>query len=219
MISQYLGLNTASPDSHTATQPATIATGALISATQPAAASAPVAAASAPSQAAAMTAAAAQAASAPVATTTAPASPQPAAATPAPAKPAAQTKPAAKVPAATSTNSKLSNLPPLLTQRLEAARTMLAGLGKGGVSIQLYYTEDVRPARMERFLIRARNLGVLDHIYVLPIKIKGKDGFRVLYGSYPDTASARDGIRHLPKRYQNAFAATLYFSENSPASP
>ena len=78
------------------------------------------------------------------------------------------------------------------------------------VSIQLYYTEEVRPARMERFLQRAENLGILDEIYVLPIKIKGKDGFRVLYGSYPDIKSARAGIQQMPSRYQKAFAATLY---------
>ena len=122
-----------------------------------------------------------------------------------PAKPAPQT--AKPVPA--TNKSAPAKLPPLLAQRLKATQTMLAS-HNNSVSIQLYYTEEVRPARMERFLQRAENLGILDEIYVLPIKIKGKDGFRVLYGSYPDIKSARAGIQQMPSRYQKAFAATLY---------
>ena len=111
-----------------------------------------------------------------------------------------------------------SKLPPLLTQRLEAAQNMLAR-HDNSVSIQLYYTESVRPARMERFLQRAKNLGVLNEIYILPIKIKDKEGFRVLYGSYPNIESARAGIKQLPKRYQSAFASTLYMPETAQTSP
>jgi MSHA biogenesis protein MshM len=112
-----------------------------------------------------------------------------------------------------------SNLPPLLTQRLDAAREVLSRRDKNGASIQLYYTEDVRPVRMEHFLECAKKLGVLEKIYVLPIRIKGKQGFRVLYGSYPDIDSARASIKYLPKRYRNAFAPTLYFSETEPQNP
>lgn len=102
-------------------------------------------------------------------------------------------------------------MPTLLQQRLSAAREMVAQHDK--TSIQLFYTDDIRPARMERFLQRARSLGVLDEIYVLPIKIKDNDGFRVLYGSYADIEAARAGIKQLPPRYQKAFATTLYLPD------
>lgn len=146
-------------------------------------------------------------AAAPAPQKTAPAAP---AVSTAPAKPAPQTT----KPAATAATGIPEKLPLLLTQRLAAAQAMLAKQDNS-VSIQLFYTERVRPARMERFLQRAENLGILDEIYVLPIKIKDKKGFRVLYGSYPDIKSARVGIEHLPQRYKNAFAATLYMPETA----
>ena len=139
---------------------------------------------------------------------------------PAPTTSAASPKPVPQTtkPAPVPPKGIPSKLPPLLTQRLEAAQNMLAR-HDNSVSIQLYYTESVRPARMERFLQRAKNLGVLNEIYILPIKIKDKEGFRVLYGSYPNIESARAGIKQLPKRYQSAFASTLYMPETAQTSP
>jgi len=98
----------------------------------------------------------------------------------------------------------------LLEQRHAATKTMLSQIGKGGVSIQLYYTNDIRPARMERFLIRAKKAGTLSDIYIVPIRINRKNGFRVLYGAYTNDAAARIGIKKLPKRYKDAFALTLH---------
>ena len=97
----------------------------------------------------------------------------------------------------------------LLAERLAATKDMFAHVEKGGVSIQLYYTEDAEPLRMEHFLSRAKSLGKLSEIYIIPIKIKGKDGFRVLYGIYPNSEEARIGMKNLPQRYQDAFAPTL----------
>ncbi|MBI1174929.1 MAG: AAA family ATPase [Sideroxydans sp.] len=139
----------------------------------------------------------------------------------APTKPAA-TRAAQRVPAKPSVKAPrkaaAQTMPPLLRQRLDAAQEMLAKRSKNDTSIQLYYTEDVRPARMERFLERARKLGKLQEIYVLPIKIKGHDGFRVLYGNYPSIEAARTDVQHLPKRYKEAFAPTLYMSETAQAT-
>ena len=98
----------------------------------------------------------------------------------------------------------------LLEQRHAATKTMLSQIGKGGVSIQLYYTNDLRPKRMERFLVRAKKAGTLAHIYIIPIRINSKDGFRVLYGAYKNDAEARIGIKELPKRYKEAFALSLH---------
>lgn len=98
----------------------------------------------------------------------------------------------------------------LLEQRQFATKNMLTRIGKGAVSIQLFYTEDVRPARMERFLMRAQNMGMLSEIYVIPIQIDGKAGYRVLYGIYSDSETARAGMKNLPQRYKDAFALTLH---------
>ena len=224
MIHKYLGLNAAPVDSPATSPSAVVATGALLTAPHPA--SAPVAAASAPNPAGTLAAAAqtATAASSPAAAT-AQASPSQhtgGAAVPTSSKPAPAAGPAEK-PAKPRTRPKLdrilTHLPPMLTQRLDAGMNKLYGSDNSWVSLQLYYTESVRPARMERFLGRAKNLGVLDKIYILPIKIKGKDGFRVLYGDYPDSKSARAGIRQLPKRYQDAFATTLYFPDRTRTGP
>jgi septal ring-binding cell division protein DamX len=97
----------------------------------------------------------------------------------------------------------------LLQQRLDATRDMLSHADKNGFSIQLYYTDDPKPSRTERFLSRAQSLGKLSEIYVIPIKIKGKDGYRILYGVYPNSEAAHIGMQNLPQRYKDAFAPTL----------
>ena len=106
---------------------------------------------------------------------------------------------------------------PLLAQRLAAAHETFSQ-SPGGASIQLYYTENVTPARIEGFLQRADKLGVLQEIYVLPTKINGRKGFRVLYGIYSSSEQARTGMRQLPQRFLDAFAPTIYLLKSSPAS-
>lgn len=98
----------------------------------------------------------------------------------------------------------------LLDQRLLAAQKAFPTSLTGSASIQLYYTDQVKPARIEGFLKRADNLGTLDNIFILPIKINGRNGFRVLYGVYPNSGAALAGMRELPQRFQDAFAPTIY---------
>jgi type II secretory pathway predicted ATPase ExeA len=147
-----------------------------------------------------------------------------------PTKPAAQaaempappaTKPTAKrtPPPAAQVNDPLDDLPPLLQQRLRATRSMLAKPDHGNVSIQLFYTDDIRPERMERFLGRAKALGVLPEIHIVSIKLNGKDGYRVLFGIYSSSEQARTGIQNLPQRYKDAFAPTLYMLDGSQNPP
>jgi len=135
-------------------------------------------------------------------------------------EPAAPTKLAARSPAPTSSAGSASTPPeaprtPLLQQRLAATQTMLSTLSRGNVSIQLFYTDDIRPERMERFLGRAQRLGILAEIYIIAIKLNGKDGYRVLYGRYADSEAARAGILTLPQRYKEAFAPTLHMPDSS----
>lgn len=81
---------------------------------------------------------------------------------------------------------------------------------KAVASIQLYYNEAVNPERIEGFLRRADKLGVLPQIYLLPAKLGGKNGIRVLYGAYPSVEAAHDAAKDLPVRYQKAFATSTY---------
>ena len=97
----------------------------------------------------------------------------------------------------------------LLQQRIDAGKDMLAHANKSSVSIQLFYTQDAKPQRMEGFLSRAKSIGKLSEIYIVPIKINGKTAFRVLYGVYPDSETASTGMKNLPQRYKDAFAPTL----------
>jgi hypothetical protein len=107
----------------------------------------------------------------------------------------------------------------LLQQRIDATVAAHSGPNHGNVSIQLFYTDDIRPERMERFLGRAQRLGKLAEIYIVPIKLSGKDGYRILYGLYANNDAAHAGMNELPQRYQDAFAPTLYMLEGSQNTP
>ncbi len=107
----------------------------------------------------------------------------------------------------------------LLKQRLDATRNALNTAPKGSASIQLYYTENTQPERMEGFLQRAKKLGKLDEIYVLPIKLQGRDAYRALYGVYADSNAAGAGMTKLPQRYQEAFTPTLYLLDDARNTP
>jgi type II secretory pathway predicted ATPase ExeA len=185
--------------------------------TRPISVAQPVVVAGAAIEAAAAQGAASIAAVAPPATNIAAADVVPAPTEKAP-EPAAVSKPGARAPApahavtSTPTPAAKKNL---LQQRLDATQAMLSDLGRGNVSIQLFYTDDVRPDRMERFLARAQRLGKLAEIYIVSIKLNGKDGYRVLYGRYADSDAARAGMLALPQRYKDAFAPTLHMLENS----
>ena len=102
--------------------------------------------------------------------------------------------------------SKLS----LFEQRMAAGKQLLEQ-NKAVASIQLFYNESINQSRIEGFLMRADRLGVLSEIYLLPARFKGQNGLRALYGAYPSVDAARSGIKKdLPKRYQEAFAASVY---------
>ncbi|MBI5625736.1 MAG: hypothetical protein HY935_00800, partial [Nitrosomonadales bacterium] len=102
-----------------------------------------------------------------------------------------------------------SNKPSLFVQRLEAGKQLLEQK-KAVASIQLYYNEQINVGRVENFLLRAEESGNLSEIYLLPAKFGSKDGLRVLYGTYPSVDAARNAIHDLPKRYQDAFATSIY---------
>jgi MSHA biogenesis protein MshM len=97
----------------------------------------------------------------------------------------------------------------LFDQRLTAGKQLLEQK-KAVASIQLFYNVEIKQARIEGFLKRADALGVLPEIYLLPAKISGKDGLRVVYGAYPSVQAAHNAFKDLPARYQEAFATSTY---------
>lgn len=97
----------------------------------------------------------------------------------------------------------------LLKERLEATRALLEREPDESYSIELFSTENTDPGRVERFLIRARNLVPLDDVYVLPQSSGGKRKIRVTYGGYPDRNAAAQAVERLPPKYRQAFQTEL----------
>lgn len=97
---------------------------------------------------------------------------------------------------------------PLLGERIAAARAALEREPDERYSIELFITDNTDPARMERFLSRARDLALLPDMYVIPLA--SARGYRlwVVYGDFPDRAAALEAERKLPAKYQKEFRAT-----------
>jgi len=98
---------------------------------------------------------------------------------------------------------------PLLKERISAMRERLEREPDGSYSIELFSTDNSDPARVERFLIRARELVPLDEILVLPQFTANRYRIRVTYGTYPDRASAAQAAERLPPKYRQAFQTEL----------
>jgi type II secretory pathway predicted ATPase ExeA len=91
-----------------------------------------------------------------------------------------------------------------------AATTQMIEQKTAVASIQLYYNKTIDAERIEGFLRRARGLGVLDEIYLLPTMFGKTEGIRVLYGAYPSVEAAQQATESLPQRYKNAFATSIH---------
>jgi len=96
----------------------------------------------------------------------------------------------------------------LLRSRLEATRELLDSQPDDRHSIVFFVSENPDPARMERFLIRARDMVPLEDLYVVPIP-GPRYRLRVVYGSYSDKDAAAEAARRLPPKYQRAFEIEL----------
>jgi len=74
-------------------------------------------------------------------------------------------------------------------------------------SVELYISENTDPARVERFLARARDSDrvSLEDLYIVPVKVG--DGYRIwaFFGDYPDPVKATQAAATLPRRYQESF--------------
>lgn len=93
----------------------------------------------------------------------------------------------------------------LLKARIEGTLDRLEREPDGSYSIELFATDNSDPARVERFLIRAKELVSLDNLFVLPQPSGGRYRIRVTYGRYADRDSAVQAMEQLPAKYKQAF--------------
>jgi hypothetical protein len=104
----------------------------------------------------------------------------------APAQPSASTPPApSKTPAT------------IVDARLEATKLWLSQQNSSTVSIQVMVGENTE--QMRRQLQSLTSLVEIDNLYVFRTDVGGKPYISVLYGSYPDRASASQALAELPK--------------------
>jgi type II secretory pathway predicted ATPase ExeA len=99
----------------------------------------------------------------------------------------------------------------LLGERLAATIELLTHADNGRYSLELYTTDNSDPARVERFLTRARDLVPLDEMFVIPLAAGNDAGggwrMRIALGNYESREAALDAARRLPPKYQRAFQA------------
>ena len=93
----------------------------------------------------------------------------------------------------------------LLSERLAATRELLEQAPDEGYAIELFVTENPEPARMERFLLRARDMVPLSEVFLIPMGGSGSHRLRVIYGTFDNAQQARAAERRLPPKYQQAF--------------
>ncbi|MGQ0511035.1 MAG: ExeA family protein [Betaproteobacteria bacterium] len=93
----------------------------------------------------------------------------------------------------------------LLAERVAASRQALERTPDASYSLELFTAENSDPARMERFLVRARDLVALDELHVVPVLAGRRYQVRVLYGTFESIERAQEAARRLPPKYQRAF--------------
>ncbi len=93
----------------------------------------------------------------------------------------------------------------LLAERIAATRERLERSPDERYAIELYTTGNSDPARMERFLMRARDMVPLTELFVIPMAGDGRYRLRVMLGEFATREQAFEAVRRLPPKYQQAF--------------
>jgi MSHA biogenesis protein MshM len=138
----------------------------------------------------------------------APAVQPPPAAEPAPAEPEPEAEPLLSAEQGRRFEGYSAGKQRLLGERLAASRALLERADDEHYALELFVTENADPARMERFLLRARELVPLEEVYVVPVSGDGQYRLWVLFGEFASREEAAAAGRRLPPRYQDAFRAT-----------
>jgi MSHA biogenesis protein MshM len=97
----------------------------------------------------------------------------------------------------------------LLAERIAATRDVLGRAPDEGYSIELFITDNTDPARMERFLLRAREMVPVEELFVIPMAGGGQYRLRVVYGEFANRNEAAAAGKRLPPKYQQAFRTSL----------
>jgi type II secretory pathway predicted ATPase ExeA len=95
----------------------------------------------------------------------------------------------------------------LLSERLAATRQVLQTSPDGHYALELFISDNSDPARMERFLMRAREMVPLEELLVIPAPDGRHYRLHVLFGDFPSREEALAAGKRLPPKYQNAFRA------------
>jgi type II secretory pathway predicted ATPase ExeA len=93
----------------------------------------------------------------------------------------------------------------LVGERLAATIEVLTHADNDRYSLELYATDNSDPARVERFLTRARDLVPLEQMFIIPLGKEGAWRMRVALGQYRSREEALDAASRLPPKYQRAF--------------
>jgi MSHA biogenesis protein MshM len=93
----------------------------------------------------------------------------------------------------------------LLGARLSASRERLEHAEDERYALELYVSDNSDPVRMERFLLRARDLVPLEELMVVPVASGGHYRLWVLFGDFASHGEAVAAARRLPPRYQDTF--------------
>jgi septal ring-binding cell division protein DamX len=93
----------------------------------------------------------------------------------------------------------------LLAGRLSSSLDRLEKADDERYALELYMTENSDPARMERFLLRARDLVPIEDVMVIPVSAAGQYRLWVLFGEFATRDEAINAAKRLPPRYQEAF--------------
>ena len=94
---------------------------------------------------------------------------------------------------------------PLLAERLAATRDLLARVPDEAYAIELYITDNIDPARVERFLMRARDVVPLADVHVIPVASGAVNRLWVVFGNFPSREAAVLAQKRLPPKYQREF--------------
>jgi type II secretory pathway predicted ATPase ExeA len=93
----------------------------------------------------------------------------------------------------------------LLSERLAATRELLESAPDERYALELFVTDNGEAARMERFLLRARDMVPISEVFLVPVAGAQKTRLRVIYGTFQSEREALDALTRLPPRYQHAF--------------
>jgi len=93
----------------------------------------------------------------------------------------------------------------LLAERLAATGELLDQAPDERYALELFVTDKAEPARMERFLLRARDMVPIAELFVIPLAGEERNRMRVIYGTFASEREALAAERRLPPKYQRAF--------------